>query len=360
MSRSGRWRDALMRSVFPVYRKVETRLHPLRYLFVEITQRCNLSCLHCGSDCGVDPQLKELRTEDWLGFFRYLKEHFDTSRLILAVTGGEPICHPEWGRILKGFKENGLVWGMVSNGWALTGKQLQACLEHGMQSVTISVDGLPDQHDWLRGRSGSYDRAIRALRLLKEYPPIFYDAVTCVHPGNLEQLPALAKNLEEIGLPSWRFFSIFPRGRAKDDLRLALDAKGFRQMLDFISAYREKGGPIDLYFSCEGYLPKEIDAAVRPQPYFCRAGISIASVLADGGISACPNTPRTLVQGNILVDDFKQVWEERFIPHRDRRWMRTGPCAKCSEWAKCQGNSLHLWDEVEGRVAVCSYDLASG
>ena len=47
----------LRRLLHPLYRRLETAVHPLRYLFLEVTSRCNLRCLHCGSDCGREAQV---------------------------------------------------------------------------------------------------------------------------------------------------------------------------------------------------------------------------------------------------------------------------------------------------------------
>jgi radical SAM protein with 4Fe4S-binding SPASM domain len=114
-----------------------------------------------------------------------------------------------------------------------------------------------------------------------------------------------------------------------------------------------------MQFSCEGYLPQELDHQVRDELYFCRAGINIASVLCDGSISACPNITRSLVQGNIRTDDFAEVWKNRFVPFRNREWMRQGPCRQCDHFAQCQGNSLHLWDEEHNCTGQCTFQLAS-
>ncbi len=111
-------------------------------------------------------------------------------------------------------------------------------------------------------------------------------------------------------------------------------------------------------FACEGYLPPARDRAVRDEPYFCRAGISIASILCDGAIAVCPNVSRALAQGNVRTDDLADVWERGFRPHRDRSWLRTGACATCGDFGRCQGNSLHLYDEAIGGPAFCSRDLA--
>jgi radical SAM enzyme (rSAM/lipoprotein system) len=343
--------------IHPLYRSLETRACVLRYLFVEITQRCNLACLHCGSDCGHETRLDELSTEEWLRFFDYLPSHFDTERLVLVVTGGEPFCCPRFEEILGGLAKNRLTWGMVTNGWALTDANAARVVEAGIASMTVSLDGIGPTHDWLRGRQGSYERAIAGIRRMIEARLPFFDVVTCVNPRNLDELPKILETLQSLGVKAWRLFNIFPKGRAKQNAELRLSDGQLRQLFDWIRDARARlvGSDFQLQFSCEGYLPPQLDRQVRDEPYFCRAGINIASVLADGSISACPNITRSLVQGNIRKDDLVEVWEKRFEPFRDRRWMKQGDCASCSEWSRCQGNSLHLWDDEAKRPALCHF-----
>ena len=343
----------------PIYRRLETNVHPLRYLFVEITQRCNLRCRHCGSDCTRDTQFDELSTDEWLDFFAYLNRRVNTRKVLLIVTGGEPSCHPEFDRILDGLRRNDLAWGMVTNGFSLSPDNVRKIVEHGVSTMTVSVDGLEASHDWLRGRKGSFRRAVAGLEQLVAARLPFLDVVTCVHPRILDELPQVRRLLMDIGVPAWRLFSIFPKGRARENRELLLDADGFRHMLDFIRASRTelKGSGFVTQFSCEGYLPEELDKQVRDEPYFCRAGISIGSVLCDGSISACPNISRELIQGNIRDDDFVDVWENRFQAYRDRAWMQEGPCVDCQHWKRCKGNSMHLWDDQVGHTGLCTFDL---
>jgi len=349
----------LRRLLHPVYRTLETSAHPLRYLFVEITQRCNLRCLHCGSDCGSDPLRDELSTEEWLSFFDSLPSRFDRKPLILAVTGGEPFCCPRFDDNLAGLPRNDLSFGMVSNGWALTEQNVAKVVAAGITSMTVSLDGLEASHDWLRGRKGSFERAVAGIHRVVRAGLPFFDVVTCVNPRNLEELPEMLPLLRSLGVRAWRLFSIFPKGRARENAALRLDASGLRRLFDWIRKTREElaGSDFKLEFCCEGFLPAELDGQVREEPYFCRAGISIGSVLCDGAISACPNSSRSLVQGNIRTDDFAEVWENRFQPFRDRAWMRKGDCVSCSQWGRCLGNSLHLWDEERGQTGLCHYRL---
>ena len=47
-------------------RKNHKQLHPLRQLFWECTSRCNLHCLHCGSDCKTEALAPDMPAEDFL------------------------------------------------------------------------------------------------------------------------------------------------------------------------------------------------------------------------------------------------------------------------------------------------------
>ena len=351
--------SATRQLLHPLYRKLETSVHPLRYLFLEITQRCNLKCLHCGSDCDSKPRPDELSTEEWLDFFTYLRGHTERDRLVLVVTGGEPLCHPQFSRLTGALADGGLTWGMVTNGHALTEARVARVVDHGISSVTVSLDGLSRTHDWLRGVEASYERAAAGIRRLAAADLPFFDVVTCVHPRNLGELPRLQQLLVDWGVPAWRLFSIFPRGRARQNPQLLLTADQFSQMLRFISQQRAAlpGDGFTLQFSCEGYLPPALDRQVRSEPYFCRAGISIASVLCDGAISACPNISRSLVQGNIRSDDFMEIWDRGFAPYRDRSWMRQGDCVECKQWKRCLGNSMHLWDDEQQHPGVCTFEM---
>jgi radical SAM protein with 4Fe4S-binding SPASM domain len=354
-------RRGLREWLHPLYRSLETSVHPLRYLFLEITQRCNLACRHCGSDCGTETRHDELTTDEWLAFLAGLPRRFDRRKLVLVITGGEPLCHPELPRLLAALRQHELRWGMVTNGWAASERRVGQLVGSGMTAVTVSLDGLGATHDWLRGRSGSYERALAAIDRFARSRIPFFDVVTCVHPGNLGELEGIAELLHAHGVAAWRLFTIFPKGRAKDDPALHLSAAQQRELMAFVADARKRwpARGLEVQYSCEGYMPPALDRTVRGEPYFCRAGISIGSVLCDGAVSACPNVSRDLVQGNIRAHDLATLWEERFTPFRERSWLRTGPCVECDDWRRCQGNSLHLWDPARA-APHCTRDVLCG
>ena len=240
---------------------------------------------------------------------------------------------------------------MVSNGYLLDEKKLDGLLRSGMHSITISLDGLEEEHNWMRQTRGSFAHASEAIRLLGQEKDLLWDVVTCVNPRNYGQLDQLKEYLISLGTKRWRLFAIFPMGRAANDPELQLGDDMFTGVLDFVKRTREEGRIICNY-ACEGYLgPYEKE--VRDLYFYCRAGVEVASVLCDGSISGCTSIRSNMHQGNIYKDSFWDVWENRFELYRDRSWARKGQCAKCKVWRYCEGNGLHLYDD-NGDLLSCS------
>ena len=275
---------------------------------------------------------------------------------MIVVTGGEPLVRKDLEVCGQAMYDMGFPWGFVTNGWGLHHERLQSLLNAGLRSVTVSLDGFTEeQHDWFRGKKGSWARAINAISLIASTPDLVFDVVTCVNKRNIANLPELKKMLCSIGVKSWRLFTVFPKGRAKDNPLLKLSTEEFVQMMDFIKETREEG-LIEASYGCEGYLG-DYEMKVRNAPFFCRAGINVGSVLANGDISACPSLRGDYIQGNIYKDDFWTVWNSRYQIMRDRSWTKTGKCASCKAYKYCQGNGLHLRDQQTGELLQCHLEM---
>ena len=326
------------------------REHELRQLFWECTLRCNLACRHCGSDCRVLSNVKDMPVEDFCKALDSVARVYDPHKVMVNITGGEPLVRKDLEACGRAIYERGFPWGMVTNGLELTPERYKSLLRSGLRAMTISLDGLGEVHDWMRGRSGLFERASEAIRMVLDSGEIEFDVVTCVNKRSLPQLPALKEHLMSLGLKSWRLFAIFPVGRAAGDPQLLLSGAELRSLMDFIRTTR-KEGCIRASFACEGFLGN-YEGEVRDHFFFCSAGVVVGSVLADGSISACPSIRTGYAQGNIYKDDFMEVWNSRFQPYRDRSWMKKGLCAECRYWKYCRGNGMHLRD-AEGNLIQC-------
>ena len=339
---------------FDAYKSLETAEHRLLYLFLETSRRCNLSCLHCGSDCRSEEDPAELAPETWLSVIDSVVRRFP-AELFFVITGGEPLIYPHLELLADRFRLHGRKWGMVTNGFALTGERLDGLVRTGLSSLTISLDGLAESHTYLRGNPAAYGRALHAISLLAGSTLPLKDVVTCVYPGNLAELSSIAETLVSLRIPHWRLFRIFPHGRAQGRPELALSNGEYAALLGWIEknrpSCRRAGLTVDL--SCEGWVPFLRDRKLRSEPFFCRAGINIASILSDGTITGCANNGPAFHVGNVRTDDFAAVWESGFGKFRRREWMRTGLCAKCAHFHRCRGGSLHLWNDRADSIESC-------
>lgn len=331
------------------YRKNNAKLHTLRTLFWECTLRCNMNCRHCGSDCKMAP-VPDMPKEDFLKVIDDITPHVDTHTTFIIFTGGEALLRTDLEEVGKELYRREFPWGVVTNGYLLDERRLQSLIQSGMHSVTVSLDGFEEEHNWMRQNPHSFDRAANAIQLLVKQRNIVWDIVTCVNPKNIDRLEEFRDWLVSLGVKRWRCFTIVPMGRAAHDPELQLSNEQFRWVIDFINRTREEG-KIHCSYGCEGFLGP-YERKVRDQLYYCRAGIEVASILNDGSISGCTSIRSDLHQGNIYKDDFWQVWENGFEPYRNRKWTKKGKCADCKMYRYCEGNGLHLYDD-DGELRFC-------
>lgn len=327
--------------------------HYLQQLFWECTLKCNLKCRHCGSECKADDQRRDMPLEDFIPVLDEIRQNI-AHPLLVITTGGEPLTRKDIFDCGREIKMRNFYWGMVTNGTFLSQDCLNKLLEVGLDSLSISVDGLREEHNWMRQNKSSYDEAINAIDIVADTPSkLTWDVITCINKKNLSHLEGLRQELIKHHVRNWKIFTVFPMGRARGDSELQLDGEQFRTLMDFIVNAR-KDNAIKVSYGCEGFLgPYEYE--VRDYQYFCAAGVNVASILHDGSISGCLSIRYDYKQGNIYRDSFMDVWNNRFQQYRNRSWMKTGPCEHCEAWRWCEGNGMHLRDN-EGKLLLCNYN----
>lgn len=329
-------------------------LHPLQQLFWESTLRCNVHCRHCGSDCSSSELTPDMPLADFLKVIdEEVTPHVDPHKVMIIVSGGEPLMRKDLPEIGAALKQRGYPWGMVTNGVALTEERFRALRKAGLLSMAVSLDGLEDDHVWLRQHPLAFECAVRAIRLAVA-DKMTFDVVTCVNKRNLHKLGEVRDLLMSLGCYRWRCVSVDPMGRAAEDPELLLDAAELKELMEFIRITRATT-PMRVSYGCPGFLG-DYEAQVRDHLYQCAAGISVASILIDGSISACTSVRGKYYQGNIYKDHFWQVWENGFKNYRNRQWMREQePCSDCKMWRYCEGNGMHLRRE-DGTLMRCHYN----
>lgn len=353
------------RFVFLRYRNHQIKKHELNYLFWECTLRCNLNCLHCGSDCLKNSDQKDMPLEDFVAVLDDVKARNSAKKLTVCITGGEPLLRSDLEDAGKEIVKRGFNWGIVTNGLAFSTERFISLIKAGMTSMSFSLDGFEEQHNHLRQNKNSYERVMNAIRTVVKFqkanPGYFvFDVITCVHKGNLAILPELRDFLISEGVEKWRIFSIFPEGRAeKNDL--SLNREEYVQLMDFITETRQyktkDGKSIHLNYSCEGYLGK-YELKARDYFFFCHGGINVGSVWTNGNVGACLSVrAKDFIQGNIYEEKFMDIWNNKFQNMRNKSWAKKGKCKKCKKWKDCLGNGMHLHHDMQSEVDRCNYEL---
>jgi radical SAM enzyme (rSAM/lipoprotein system) len=352
-------RKRLALDLFSIKKSIDAAVHDLRYLFWECTLRCNLSCLHCGSDCLRNASLTDMPLRDFLRVIDSIKDRVDPHKTTIAITGGEPLLRDDLEQCGQELFKRGFPWGIVTNGYAMTRDRYARLLDAGLRSLTISLDGLQASHDWFRNKAGSFDRAVKTIELAAATDNIIFDVASCTNRRNFGELPKIKDLLNDKGVKNWRLFTVFPKGRAVGNAELQISDRQFVDLMDFI-VNTKKQGRVRPNYGCEGFLGS-YEGTARDNYFQCAAGVSVGSVLIDGSISACPSLRADYIQGNIYKDDFWEVWNGRFRVMRNRSWTKTGPCASCKAYRWCLGNGLHLRNEKTGELMLCHYArLANG
>lgn len=341
-------------------RDKEREEHILKDLFWECTLSCNAKCKHCGSSAENKKYEGELTTEEIKSAFKQIANDMDASKILINVTGGEPLVRQDLCEVMEyATNELGFHWGMTTNGILLNDENIQKLKKANMETISISIDGLEKTHDEFRGVPGSYKTIIKNIKKLKEADFVNRIEVTTVfHKKNIDQLNELYKIMLNLGLDSWRLMSMDPIGRANKNDDLLLNGEEIKRILDFIKS-KKHNKKMKIKYGCPGFLGLDYEREARESYFYCRTGISIASILYNGDLFVCPNVPRiqSLIQGNIKKDNFKEVWNNKYKEFRNKERTKCEECNNCEYWEYCLGGAYHTWDFKNNKQNKCVYNM---
>ncbi len=328
--------------------------YPLHTLFFEVTSRCNALCDHCGSRCTAGKR-DELSSQDFKKVLDSVAENFGTKAIMLNITGGEPLMRKDLFEITGYADSLGFKWGLVTNGMLITDEVISKMKETHMSTITISLDGMKKTHEEFRHVPGCFDRIISAIEKLKDSDFIEHIQVTFIATkNNIYELPEVYRLLSMLGIDSLRISGIDPIGRAKDNEQLMLSREEYLYLFDFMKKHRTL--PLPVVWSCTHYFGNT-ENTIDPtgKKFKCDTGIHVASVLSNGDIFGCPNIPRRkeLIQGNVLKDDFCEVWKNNFEFYRNPNRTKAKQCEECEYWKYCKGDSFHTFDFETNTPQFC-------
>ncbi|MBI5748651.1 MAG: radical SAM protein, partial [Nitrospinae bacterium] len=279
-----------------VPRNLQSPIPSLRYLELQLTARCNLSCRHCylGKPKNIELNLDSVR--------KILKEFEDVQGLRLIISGGEPMLYSNFWEFNNFLPEYNFRKVLLTSGWFIGKKE---ALKLNVNEVQVSLDGLEDGHDTLRGK-GSFKRAITAMKYVKE-AGIDLSIATMVHPYNLSDFPKMAAMLNSYNVIEW-------------GIDVPLQTGNLKSVKDFIVS-PEKGGEY-LKFAYGGSYHGGSEG------YVC--GRHICTIMPSGKVCKCGfYEDRPL--GNI-EEGLRNCWQRNYhMPLKDLQ------CHDCIYIEECQG-----------------------
>jgi radical SAM protein with 4Fe4S-binding SPASM domain len=335
-----------------------TAEHPLRYLFFEVTRRCNLRCAYCGSSCDLQSGSGELDIGEWIEIARQIAADFEASRVMIAVTGGEPLMRPGLFELFGELRRLGFDYGIVTNGFYVNDRTAAELVAAGIGSISVSMDAPGEVNDLLRGASASAkaENAIASLRRAGYAGKL--EIISTITRPVVPLLDTMRRRLSELRIANWRIAPVMPIGRAAEHPELIPGPVEIRQLLEYVREARADRMNPRPQFCEEGFVGNRFEGIVRPFLAQCRAGITTGGIRANGTIGACPELGDGFAQGHIRTERFRDVWETRYQVFRQRDWTKRGLCAGCEHHPRCNGGSLHLYPTPEAELLRCLYWMA--
>jgi AdoMet-dependent heme synthase len=298
-----------------------------------LTRKCNLKCAHCYINASLTELKGELDTEESK---RLIDQIAEVSRPLLILSGGEPLLRKDVYELVRYGTEKGLRMGLGSNGGLIDAKVAGNLKEAGIKTVSISLDSnLPAQHDEFRGVAGSWDKAIAAIKALRDND-VLVQVNTTLTQQNYHQIDEIMTLAEQIGVENFHLFFLVPTGRGAKiaDISPAM----YEDMIKgtFAKTHKHK---LNVRPSCAPQfmrIAKNMGLDMRQWIRGCIAGMYYCRIYPNGDVTPCPYLPVKL--GNIREASFKEIWFNSpiFNALRNPNSLK-GKCGACEYKTLCGG-----------------------
>lgn len=333
----------------------------LTQYYLYLTAGCNLACQHCwltptfqrngGTGGHLDFDLFKLALEEGVPLgLRNVK-----------LTGGEPLLHPDFVRMIDLLHEKNLGVRIETNGTLMTQELAQYLKEKStLRFISVSLDGSsPEVHDPFRGVKGSFENACNGIRYLvgAGYRP---QIIMSLHSGNVDQIEALVRLAETLGAGSVKFNLIQPSGRGETMLGRGqiLDIKRLLDIGTWVEYNLQKTTNIELFYS----WPMAFHTLRRLKNHGGDScGINnILGILANGQMAMCGigvEVPE-LCYGTLGKEQVGEVWRSNPVLAALRNNFADqleGICKDCIFNQKCLGNCIAENYHLSGRLTGANW-----
>jgi radical SAM protein len=204
----------------------------------EVTQACDLACVHCRASAQPDRHPMELSTAEG----KHLIDQIAALKVpVFVLTGGDPIKRPDLFELIGHAHSAGVRVSLTPSATPLLTRDIVVRLKKaGLARLAVSMDGASaETHDAFRGMSGSFARTLDAVRWANEVGlPVQIN--TTFSRRNIPEIDAIVSLIESLRITLWSVFFLVPTGRGKlDDL---LNANEFEQVFAKIYSLSKTAG----------------------------------------------------------------------------------------------------------------------
>lgn len=320
-------------------------VHHLQNVYLETTRECNLHCEHCYSDAG-SPRENELSFAEIRSLIDQLAQ---IGVLSLTLTGGEPLLHPRLFDIMKYARKKRLSLLLFTNGTLIIPQIAQKLYQLHVYRAAVSIDG-PDAgiHDQIRGVEGAFQKALRAIILLKNFE-IPTQVNICLSRTNYAKFKEILFLMKHLGVTQFQVHPVTFTGRGgpvqNTEGRAGRGEQGNQGTKDFCITPVEYLKALRLLHD---FKVKELNMEERREISYslrdinCGIGKQSVTVKSDGTVVPCPLFGEDASLGNIREHSLLDIWNDSPLLNtlRSMNVFETHPCKDCQFSGICKGGCI--------------------
>ena len=302
----------------------------------EVTQACDLACVHCRASAQPERNQDELTTEEGRQLLEEVKRFGNP---LMVFTGGDPLKRPDLYELARHSVSLGLRTNVTPSATPLlTREAVDEFKKCGISRMAISLDG-PDAptHDGFRQVDGTYESAMFALRYARDIG-LETQVQTTVTRRNISKLAQIAERVAEAQSKMWSLFFLITTGRAleEDDLT----SEEYEKVFEFLYEI-SKVAPFDVK-TTEGLHYRRYIAQRLKDEHGGRGGVNgrllwRTTAVSDG-------------RGFVFVSHTGEIYPSGFLP------VSGGNVRRDSLIDVYQNSSLfRILREPSAKLGKCSY-----
>ncbi len=283
---------------------------------VEITNRCNLDCIHCYISSSAEPDDLELTAGEWGNVFQQLA---DRGTLWLLVTGGEPFLRPDLPEILENLKRKGILYTLFTNGTLIDDSAIAMLREWRPFSVEVTLYGASEETcEKVTGSGDAFTRSLRGIELLLS-AGVRLEIKTVVLTLNRHDLDGIRRIADNLGVP-FRFDTTINRA-----IRSGKSPENYRLDPEEIAAYDIADQ--ERLNSWLEFLRQKPPTRRLDHYYHCGAGVSTFAITARGLLNVCGFSDEP--GWDLRTGCFDECWDSVIPALRERKLDKTFECREC-------------------------------